>query len=270
MNPLSKSQSSSHWYSKTGVPVYQVPMASKKGEMRPTTLADARKMGLLPSVTTIMKILDRPQLTAWKIDQAILSALTLPAIAGESIDDRARRIARDSETQGEEARKLGQLVHDALERFLLLGEITADPTILPLIQPFMQWWKENCIALHYAEKTVVNNIRGYAGRVDAKAQLKDLGFCIIDFKTRTPIKGTDDFRIYDEDGMQLAAYREADALSGMHAAKCLSIIINSQSPQMHVHVWDDRVLEKSMNIFSKLTDVWMLLKGYDPRITNTK
>ena len=41
-----------HWYSKEGKPVHT--QIKKDGGERNTTLADAKKLGLYPSVTTIM------------------------------------------------------------------------------------------------------------------------------------------------------------------------------------------------------------------------
>ena len=67
---------STHWYAKDGTPVYEVPRASGEG-MRNTTLRDARKMSLVPSVTTIINIAAKPGLEAWKLNQLLLAALTL-------------------------------------------------------------------------------------------------------------------------------------------------------------------------------------------------
>ena len=69
---------SNHWYAKDGTPMYTVP--AKSGEPRATTLRDAKKMGLLPSVTTIMKSAASPGLEAWKLNQMMLAALTLPRV----------------------------------------------------------------------------------------------------------------------------------------------------------------------------------------------
>jgi hypothetical protein len=55
---------SSHWYSLDGKPCHTVPNKDGDGT-RTTTLRDARKLQLLPSVTTIIGILDKPQLTKW-------------------------------------------------------------------------------------------------------------------------------------------------------------------------------------------------------------
>ena len=61
---------SSHWYdSATGEPRHEIPKAKGDG-MRKPTIADARKLKLLPSVTSILKVIDKPALTTWKIEQA--------------------------------------------------------------------------------------------------------------------------------------------------------------------------------------------------------
>jgi hypothetical protein len=62
-------QSGSHWYSLNGRPCHTVPNKDGDGE-RNTTLREARKLGLLPSVTSIIGILDKPQLTKWKMREA--------------------------------------------------------------------------------------------------------------------------------------------------------------------------------------------------------
>jgi len=62
---IARSAESVHWYrADDGKPQYTVP--AKDGSLRPTTLRDARKMNLLPSVTTVMKIAAKPAINVWK------------------------------------------------------------------------------------------------------------------------------------------------------------------------------------------------------------
>ncbi len=65
-----------HWYQRDGEPLHSV--LSAKGEPRPTTVRDARKLGLLPSVTNVLGVINKPELVEWKMTQAVLAALTLP------------------------------------------------------------------------------------------------------------------------------------------------------------------------------------------------
>ena len=50
-----------HWYTQDGKPMHWVDKADGKGT-RNTTLRDARKLNLLPSVTNILKLLNNPEL----------------------------------------------------------------------------------------------------------------------------------------------------------------------------------------------------------------
>ena len=116
-------QESTHWYAKDGSPAYTV--MAKNGEQRSTTLRDAKKMGLLPSVTTIMKAAASPGLEAWKINQMMLAALTLPRGEGEGEESFIKRIQADSKEHARKAAERGTQVHTAIEQFFD-GHINAD------------------------------------------------------------------------------------------------------------------------------------------------
>ena len=61
---------SGHWYDGNGL-VTAVPRSDGKGMTDRITIIHARKLGLVPSVTSILKIVDKPALTAWKINEHI-------------------------------------------------------------------------------------------------------------------------------------------------------------------------------------------------------
>ena len=67
---------STHWYTRDGIPRYTIIGAN--GKERNTTLRDARKEGLIPSVTTILKVASNPVLNQWIQKQVLMAALTLP------------------------------------------------------------------------------------------------------------------------------------------------------------------------------------------------
>jgi hypothetical protein len=66
---IARSAEAVHWYRQDGGPQYTVK--AKDGSDRPTTLRDARKLNLVPSVTTILKIAAKPGLEAWKQEQMV-------------------------------------------------------------------------------------------------------------------------------------------------------------------------------------------------------
>ena len=64
---------SGHWYAADGSPAYRI--TGKNGKERNTTVADARKLNLVPSVSGIIGVAAKPALTVWLQEQAILAAL---------------------------------------------------------------------------------------------------------------------------------------------------------------------------------------------------
>ena len=79
---LIKRESASHWYLPDRTPYHEVERADGSG-LRPVTLRDARKSGAYPSVTNIISVLAKPGLDAWRVEQGILAALTLPRLDNE-------------------------------------------------------------------------------------------------------------------------------------------------------------------------------------------
>src|SRR5262252_4924511 len=103
------SPESAHWYRRDGEPLHSV--LSSKGELRPTTLRDARKLGLLPSVTNVLGVIHKPELVEWKVTQAVLAALTLPRGQGEELGVFAKRVVEDAQSQVRGAAEFGKAFH---------------------------------------------------------------------------------------------------------------------------------------------------------------
>ena len=119
-----KAGEAQHWYTRTGDPCHSI--ASKQGAMRPATLADARKLGLVPGVSTILNMEAKPALTNWLVDQALLSALTLPRLDGETDDAFIVRAKEDSKEQAKKAAEKGKRLHAAIETFFETGALDFD------------------------------------------------------------------------------------------------------------------------------------------------
>ena len=108
---------SGHWYGQDGEPMYTI--IGVNGKERNTTLRDAKSLGLVPSVTTIISMIAKPSLENWKINQALNSALTLEKKEGESFDSFAYRCKMDSKKIGIEAAKKGTKIHYQIEKGFL-------------------------------------------------------------------------------------------------------------------------------------------------------
>lgn len=245
-------QQSSHWYKhEDGLwkPCFEVPKASGKGMKKPNR-DDAQALGLAPSVTTILGVINKPDLNNYIRRQTIMAALTLPRIPGEDEGSFAKRVIEDSEQHGLAARELGTRIHKCIEEQLTDPERYIVPIDLrPFIAPFYAWCMENIIEIYSTEKIVGDMALGYAGMLDLHCKLKDVGDAVVDFKTQSVKNDKPVF--YPEYVAQLAAY--AAALK--KDVSLVSVVIDSKTPRApFVHVYPkDR---KGYYLFLSAFDWW--------------
>src|SRR5690348_3246640 len=101
-----------HWYDRTGAAVYEIRGAN--GKMRPVTLRDARKLNLVPGFSAIAQMEYKPALERWKIEQALMAALTLPRLDGEDDGAFLTRAREDAQEQSRKAADRGTAIHAAI------------------------------------------------------------------------------------------------------------------------------------------------------------
>jgi hypothetical protein len=195
-----------HWYYPDGRCCYEIERSDGKG-MRPTTLRDARKLGLLPSVTGILGVLDKPALNEWKIKTAVHAIITAPDVPGETLDQKYERVLVTERQQDQEskiARDRGTAIHDAMEKLCIGQDI--DPEIAPWVKPAFD------AVLEYGEYVGCEKVlvgEGYAGKADLLLEGSVAGcFWLWDWKSAKklpdPAKGA-----WFEHRLQLAAYAAA-------------------------------------------------------------
>jgi len=196
---------SAHWYETSGRARHEVERADKKG-MRATTLKDARKLNLLPSVTNILKLLHKEALVNWQIEQAVLAVITTPRQPGEQDDAFAHRVLQVEQVQHQErniARDKGVEIHDGLE-YLLAG-MQADEKLYPWIAPAAEAIKAFG-AVTDSELNLVGY--GYAGRTDL-IQDAESHWCMTDYKGSKKLPDPNKGGAWMEHRLQLAAYAKA-------------------------------------------------------------
>lgn len=201
-NAKPTSRDSSHWYFTDGKPCYELPKKDGSG-MKVPTLADARKLNLLPSVTTILKVLHKEALVNWLVEQACLAVLTSPRLPDEDLDSFVARILHTERVQDQEsimARDRGTQIHAALEG-MFLGQVP-DAYLLPWVEPAFRDIVSRGQCTHL-ERCVVGV--GYAGKLDLQMDC-DRVIWLWDWKTtkKLPQRGA-----WPEHRLQLAAYAEA-------------------------------------------------------------
>jgi len=239
-----------HYYTRDGKPQHWMPKKDGTGN-RSTTIADARKLGLLPSPTTILKQLAKPQLTGWLIEQGCLAVLTSPRKPDESLDQfvyRVLHIDKEHDAERDAAAEAGTAIHEALE--LAMCGIEYDPAMAGYVVPVMA--EINKIGrVATTEKVIVGD--GYAGRTDCLLESDD-AITVLDFKgcKKLPDKGP-----WDEHRMQLAAYAAPLGNTGNKRVECANIYINRNEPgDILVAKIDD--WQHDYKRFKLLVDFWYL------------
>src|SRR6478736_3803473 len=252
------SPDAAHWYQRDGQPLHTV--LSAKGEPRPTTLRDARKHDLLPSVTNILGVIAKPELTAWLQEQAVMAALTLPRIAGETEDAFAKRVVEDSLTTRDGAADFGTAFHHGAERIAQTLEVDRADLLSSWLELYRDWFQANCVRCLWTEQRVVSNQFGYAGTADLLIEHKLHGLCLVDIKTQK-VKPGAKASAYKSWAYQLAAYRKALGVE----AQCINLIVNSVAAETPIeHVWGEMEMDAGLRAFMAARELWVIEKGYDP------
>jgi len=244
-----------HWYDKNGKPFYQIERSDGKG-MRNTTLRDAKKLGLLPSVTTILSVAAKPGLQNWLQQQAILAALTLPRKKDESEEDYLERVLSDSKAQGRQAADRGTQIHGVLESFF-------DNVLLPDVPQYCRN-AENALQAAFGARLWLpeqsfGHELGYGGKCDLHAKadkVKGIAGAVVDFKTKEgPL---DKLVPYDDHIMQMAAYREG---LGLENARCAILFVNGTTNEVKLCEISEEDLQKGLKSFFHLLRYYQIKSG---------
>lgn len=250
---------SAHWYGRDGVPMHSVPSA--RGELRPTTLREARKLGLLPSVTNVLGVINKPELVEWKMTQAVLAALTLPRLEGEGEDAFAKRVVEDSQSRVRSAADFGSAFHAGAELVANTLEVDQAGPYAAWLNLHRDWFQSNCVRVIWTERVLTNGELGYAGTADLLVEHQQHGLTLVDYKTQG-VKPGYKARAYGSWCQQLAAYRRA---IGKPMA-CVNVIVNSTEPAAPVeHLWTEDQLAAGLESFEAALVIWRNEKAYDPR-----
>lgn len=243
---------STHWYDLQGNPVYTV--VGQNGKRRDTTLRDARKLSLVPSVTTIMgAILAKHGLTNWLIDEALKASFLITRAAGENEKDFIDRAKAESRKQTTEAAARGTEIHAQIEKGFSGGPqgvaYLAVREILDKLFPDARWIAEDSFACGL-----------YGGKIDLYS--KDHGGIFVDFKTKDGLSGVKSAAslVYDEHRMQLSAYANGKDVDDPHR---VSIFIDRADPKLAIgHVHDKLTHKRDLSMFMLLAMYWHASKNY--------
>ena len=254
MSTTTYKSESGHWYDKEGEPMYTIIGAN--GKERSTNLRDAKSLGLVPSVTTIMKLIAKPSLENWKINQILNSVINLEQEEGETPEAYVYRCKQDANKIGKVAAEKGTKIHAQIEKGFLGQRKTkaykAVKKVLDEYYPDETWIAEPSFCAD----------EGYGGKID----LYSKSGIFVDFKTKDNLKGKDPKKlVYDSHGMQLSAYAQG---CGYEEPVRVSIFIDRKDTTIvSCYIWDTESHAKHLAMFNSILTYWKLAKNYDPSET---
>jgi hypothetical protein len=249
------SSDAGHWYDAvTGEPTYTIQKSDGTG-IRNTTLRDARKLNLVPSVTTILAQIAKPGLQVYLNQQILLSALTLPKNENEPEAQWLERVLIDSKEAGRKAADRGNNIHAIIETYF-----ANDAYILEYPKYVYQAEQalDNELGIHkwVAEQSFAHQELRYGGKCDLHAPadpLTDFPGAVIDIKTKeTDLEG---IKSYAEHLYQLAAYRQG---LGMPNAICGNLFVNALTNEVRLVLHDPSDIADSWAIFCHLLRVYQI------------
>lgn len=257
---IARSAESVHWYRKDGGPQYTVK--AKDGSDRPTTLRDARKMDLVPSVTTVLKIAAKPGLEQWKLEQMLLSALTLPRLPHEDEKSYIARIVSDSKETGKQAAEKGTRIHESIESwFQGKKDVPHRDIALAFEETIFNHFKTHPDQPWLVERSFASGL-GFGGKVDLFCEPDQHAPVGIVLDAKSKDFGPDDkVDAYDEHVMQLAAYRNG---LGLPHARCANVFVSRTHPGLvKVFEWPEDELVKGWEMFRLLLNFWKLKNSFN-------
>jgi hypothetical protein len=214
-----------------------------------------------PSVTTIIKCLDKPALVPWA-SKMQREADALTAMEAASPKEAAQLILASPNAayaSSAKAADIGQEAHAAVEAHLR-GE--AIPDLSDKAQncffSWVKWWEASGLTVVGIETVVHSTKHEYAGRIDVLAEKKGKQY-VIDWKT-----GKD---IYAEAHLQNIAYRGALAEMGFKTHGGAMVLLPKEGGAVKVvQARKDLSLENFLSVY----DAWKVLRLMNKQPTNER
>ena len=239
----------SHWYDSEGNPRH---FEGKDGKS--TTLREARKLNLYPSVTTIGGIKYMFGLEKWKIETVCKYALT------QGIDKEVYVVVNEAFEELDKQAQDGTDIHDILEKFQ--NNMYMDSEHEPMCAAVMECIEEHTGMDFFDDFTTETRFcdteHGFAGMCDLHNE-----HWIIDYKSKDTVD--DKTKGWKEQAEQLAAYAHG---LGYPNARLANVFISRENPTQVV--WYEHKDEWAWERFRHALMLWQVENKYGPYFESLK
>lgn len=246
----------------------------------PTTLREARKFGLRPSVTEVLGILAKRNLEEWKRKQTLLAACRLPdedreVLLGMAMRVEAgeepregdgtwfkalwKRVEREASRIAQEAAAEGTAIHDAIEASFLSR---AFPECYRLhVQGVRRMLSDNFngVSDWVIEKSYASPL-GFAGKID----LHSPSIGTVGDHKGVAVEPDEDKKLDYEQNYQLGGYAELIQLP-LDTGRGFNLFISRTHPgHVRFHEWTPEKMRQGRDVFLNTLHTWQAIKGFRP------
>jgi hypothetical protein len=236
----------------------------------------ATKVGRVPSVTGITKVIDKPLLIPWAVKCTVefLERRIRPGVAMDEVEIAS--LLKESKSArfkiSDAATGIGTVAHNWIENYInnkieysgtLFDEIgIVETDELPVnegarnaVKAFLNWEHDKKIKWIYSERKIFSRKYKYAGTLDLE-YIRDGKYILGDIKTSKAI--------YPEYGLQLAAYilaREEED-PNIHFDGAEIIRIDKVTGEFDTVYYDREMIEDHISTFLACHNIFMWQKEY--------
>jgi len=269
-----------HYYTREGQAQHTQPTKpGAKNPFRDTTIADARKFGLLPSVSGITDMVPKPALASY-IGRGIANAcFDRPPHPGEERAGYIKAMIEEGAKEGKQAAQVGTDIHGCIEQILTGYRVDTDASLTlasgivvtmgEMVWPAINKMKEMGLEIQHSEKVLVNRYLGYAGTTDVIFKTAD-SYGVLDFKSRKT-KAGEAVEPYDTQPAQIAAYIAAhwqtdkDVSPFGSKVRGINLYISTTEPgRIEVVEYGYERLIHEYEAFKHMMALWTWQNNYNP------
>ena len=249
-----------HWYNGVG------SSAHFRADGSNTTLRDARKENLYPSATTIISVLEKPQLSKWIKENAIKTAFQNLPLDGEEMEGYVRRISNLAYRETSSAAQFGTDFHKSAEDYF--NGKPMDERFRQQLSPVIEWKESKGISFDKLEHQFASTKHGFGGTVDIICSNQEGQKMIADYKTR---KSNPKYKMrpYGQEILQIGAYScgvyGEEAVLNDEVFGCNIFVSSTEPGVVQIHGYKPDEVRKGWELFQALAEVWFKVKKYDPR-----